>query len=122
MEIPLLFGRFLVKQGSVKEEDLDNALKVQKEINPPLGVYCLENGFITLENFMAILKCQREEALIFREAALKLRILEEAAILEIEEKQKKSAINIGTILAKKSLLTEDDLKKELANFKEKKHI
>lgn len=122
MEIPLLFGRFLVKQGSVKEEDLDNALKVQKEINPPLCVYCLENGFITLENFMAILKCQREEALSFREAALKLRILEEAAILEIEEKQKKSSINIGTILTKKGLMTEDDLEKELANFKGKKQI
>ncbi len=122
MDIPLLFGRFLVKQGSVKEEDLDNALKVQKEINPPLGVYCLENSFITLENFMTILKCQREEALSFREAALKLRILEEAAILEIEEKQRKSAINIGTVLTKKGLMTEDDLEKELANFKEKKHI
>lgn len=122
MEIPLLFGRFLVKQGRVKEEDLSNALKVQKEINPPLGVYCLENGFITLENFMAILKCQREEALNFREAALKLRILEEAAILEIEEKQKKSAINIGTILTKKGLITEDYLEKELANFKENKQL
>lgn len=89
MEIPLLFGRFLVRQGSIREEDLNNALKVQKEINPPLGVYCLENGFITLENFKAILKCQREEALGFREAALKLRLLDEEAILEVEEKQKK---------------------------------
>lgn len=122
MEIPLLFGRFLVRQGSIREEDLNNALKVQKEINPPLGVYCLENGFITLENFKAILKCQREEALGFREAALKLRLLDEEAILEVEEKQKKTAINIGTILTKKGLMTEDNLEKELANFKEKKHI
>lgn len=122
MDIPLLFGRFLVKQGRVKEEELSSALKVQKEINSPLGVYCLEHGVIKLEDFMAILKFQREEALSFRDAVLKLRILDEAAILEIEEKQSRSAINIGAILTKKGLMTEDDLEKELANFKKNSHI
>lgn len=122
MEIPLLFGRFLVKQGRVKDEELDKALKIQKEINPPVGFFSLENGFVTPENFSALLKCQREEALSFREAALKLQILDETKLLEIEEKQKKAATNIGAILVKKGLLTEDDIEKELANFKERKHL
>lgn len=122
MDIPLLFGRFLVREGKVKESDLNSALKVQKEINPCLSVFALEKGIVTLEKFIAALKCQREYALTFREAALKLQILDEATLAEIEEKQKKAAINIGTILIRRGLLTQNDLETELAEVANKKHI
>lgn len=121
MDIPLLFGRFLVKQGKVKEAELHSALKVQKEINLPLSVFALESGCLTLESFMAALKCQREYALTFREAALRLKLIEEAVITELEEKQGKSATNIGAILIKKGSLTQEDLETKLADFTNEKN-
>ncbi len=118
MNIPLLFGRYLVRRGKIKESDLTDVLSVQKEINMPLSVFALENGFISLEDFKKILRLQKEKALRFKDAAAELQILDEESIEEISQKQKASITPIGSLLIKRGLITSEELDSELKTMQE----
>ncbi|MDI6801976.1 MAG: hypothetical protein QMD01_08005 [Thermodesulfovibrionales bacterium] len=88
MDIPLLFCRLLVSQGRISDEDLDHALKVQNEVNLPMSVVAVENGFTGMEEFKKILTLQRDKAMTFEEAALQLNILNNDTIDAIRKKKK----------------------------------
>lgn len=119
MEIPLLFGRYLVHSGKISEEQLLEATKVQAEINRSFAVTALEHEFITLDDFKRALARQRQEGIRFREALVQLEIADEEKIEKIDKAINEKSVKLGEVLVKKGLMEENDLKETLAEFKEK---
>ncbi len=66
--VELKLGRVLLKRGSITEEQLNNALKIQKETLQRLGYVLVKNGFISNEELKAALTQQILEVVykIFR--------------------------------------------------------
>ncbi len=56
--VELKLGRVLLKRGSITEEQLNNALKIQKETLQRLGYVLVKNGFISNEELKAALTQQ----------------------------------------------------------------
>lgn len=119
MAIPLLFGRFLVRSGRIKENELARLLKVQSEVNDSYALTALNGGFVTLEKFKEIFDYQKTMAITFKEAMLELRVTDAAGLQAIEAAMKKSNVRIGELLITCALLTEEELNKALAEFKDK---
>jgi hypothetical protein len=119
LAIPLLFGRFLVRSGRIKENELARLLKVQSEVNDSYALTALNGGFVTLEKFKEIFDYQKTMAITFKEAMLELRVTDAAGLQAIEAAMKKSNVRIGELLITCALLTEEELNKALAEFKDK---
>jgi hypothetical protein len=119
MEIPLLFGRYLVRRGKISEEQLLETTKVQAEINRSFAVAALENEFITLDDFKKAIAYQRQEGIRFREALLQLEIADEETIKRIHNASDAKSVKLGALLVKKGLMEENDLQATLDEFKAK---
>ncbi|MEW6599818.1 MAG: hypothetical protein AB1499_02520 [Nitrospirota bacterium] len=119
MEIPLLFGRYLVRHGKITEEQLSDATKAQNEINKAFAVIAIENDFITLDDLKKALAFQRKEGIRFREALLRLQIADDKTIEEIDKTVVEKSVKLGEILVIRGLLEENELNNILNEFKEK---
>ncbi|RJR18177.1 MAG: hypothetical protein C4581_06565 [Nitrospiraceae bacterium] len=119
MDIPILFGRYLVRNGKISEEQLSEAIKVQYEINRSFAVTALENEYITLEEFKKALACQRNEGIRFREALRRLQIASDETIEKIDNALSEKSVKLGELLVLKGLVEQHELNKILADFREK---
>lgn len=119
MDIPILFGRYLVRNGKISEEQLSEAIKVQYEINRSFAVTALANEYITLEEFKKALVCQRNEGIRFREALRRLHIASDETIEKTDNALSKKSIKLGELLVLKGLVEQHELNKILADFREK---
>lgn len=122
MEIPILFGRFLVREGIISKEVLSEATKVQAEINKSFAVLALEGDFITLDAFKKAIAYQREKGIIFREALAQLQLADEDTLEKIDAAIKGKRVRLGEILVTKGAMKEEDLEKALTAFKEKESV
>ena len=104
MEIPLLFGRYLVHSGKITEAQLSETTKVQAEINRSFAVTALEYDFITLDDFKKAVSCQRQEGIRFREALVQLEIADEEKIKRIDKAIDEKSVKLGDLLVKKGLM------------------
>lgn len=119
MEIPLLFGRYLVRSGDITEEQLSEVVKVQNEINGSFAVIALENDYITLDDFKKALAFQREEGVRFREAVKRLQIADDNTIEKIDRALSGKNVKLGELLVKKGLVEQNELDNILSKFKER---
>ncbi len=60
MNIPILFGRFLVRTNKISEEELSKILRVQLEIKHSYASIALEHDLITIDDFKRALEYQRQ--------------------------------------------------------------
>jgi len=120
MDIPILFGRFLVRECNVSERDMREAVMVQSEINRAYSSTALEGGFITLDDFKNALGCQRQKGIRFREALAELKIADET-IKNIDSAHKEKSVKLGELLVTRGIITEADLEEALKKFMEKGH-
>lgn len=119
MDIPMLFGRFLVGEGKISEEDLLDVTRVQYEINRSFAIAALEGDFITLDDFKKAVAYQREKGIKFRDAIKELKIADETTLEKIDKALQDKSIKLGELLVKRGLLTESALNQLLKDFKEK---
>ena len=84
--IPLLFGRFLVKTGWVSEEQVEQALALQKELTPSLALVAVLENMLTMDDFRRILMHQRRLGLFFQEAVTQLGLLDQARLAVLAER------------------------------------
>ncbi len=119
MDIPILFGRFLVREGIITDEALTEAARVQTEINRSFDAVALVNDFINLEDFKKAIEHQREYCVSFREALQQLEIAEEETIGKIDETCSNRWVKLGELLVIRGILNEDELQNALDEFKEK---
>jgi hypothetical protein len=118
MEVSILFGRFLVRQGMLTEHDLAEAVNVQSELNHNYPATLLAAGMITLEDFKKCLAHQRAKGLTFRQSLLALNVATGNTIGAMDEAIRNSRIKLGEILVKRGHLKEEDLQAALTKFGE----
>jgi hypothetical protein len=118
-DIPILFGRFLVREGKISEDELAEVIKIQTELNQSFSTVALEGGFITIEDFKKALSHQRQKGISFKDALKELNIADDPTIERINKALKEKSLRLGEILVKRGLMTEEELEKALNEFKEK---
>jgi arginyl-tRNA synthetase len=119
MDIPILFGRFLVRERIITDVALADAVRVQTEINRSFDAVAQVNDFISLEDFKKAIEHQREYCVSFREALQKLEIADEETIDKIDETYSNRRVKLGELLVTRGILSEDELQNALEEFKEK---
>ncbi|MBI5741781.1 MAG: hypothetical protein HZA16_13840 [Nitrospirae bacterium] len=119
MEIPILFGRFLVREYNIPEDALRETINVQSEINWSFSATALMTGLITLEDFKNALDYQRQKGTRFRDALAELKIADDETIRKIEAAHKERSAKLGELLVKKGILTDEDMNRALIKFKER---
>ena len=118
MDIPILFGRFLVRKGKISNEALNEAIKVQSEINRSFAAVAVEHGLISFDDFKKALGHQRENGLRFRDSLAELKIADEETLSKIDSVFKETTIKLGELLVKREDLVRDDLEEALKDFRE----
>lgn len=99
-------GELLVKLGLLDEEQLEQALSVQREQTEykPLGEICKELGFISGRELRDILFRYRKQILL-GELLYKMGVISKDQHNEALQEQKKSGEKLGQILVKKGIVT-----------------
>ncbi len=118
MDIPLLFGRYLVKKGLLREDDLETVISVQRELNPTPSVIALEHGLISVEGFRRLREVQRQKGLGSFEAFRETGLLEEGRLEELERLVRACRVRIGEIIVRRGLIGAEALEEALRGFKE----
>lgn len=113
LDVPLLFGRFLVLNRILSEADIDAAVRVQKEINANAIFSLIEHGVLSVEDMGRAWRHQRECMVSFRAALEALHILDAdgcAAAFELVEAQR---MRLGEVLVKQGRITREKLTEAL---------
>ncbi len=119
MGIPILFGRFLVREGKISEQDLRQLVQVQSELNSSYALAAIEGEFITIDEFKKTRSFQREKLINFRDALKELQIADDEKLAGIDESISSNNVRIGELLVQKGILSDEELKQVLADFKER---
>jgi hypothetical protein len=117
MDNPILFGRFLVREGKISEKDLIETIKVQNEINRSFAVAALEKDLITIDDFKKALAYQKQKGIRFRDALLELNVADQKKIEEIETTFNGNTVRLGELLVRRGIISKDELEESLNNFK-----
>lgn len=117
--IQVFFGRFLLKEKLISEEQLDYALQIQEELMIP-AVITMEFGLLNQSQFQTICMHQREFGKTFMDAARDLSLLDEQAENAIYELVDGNSLRVGEILVRQGALTEPVLQTALAQHHRKK--
>ncbi len=118
MSIPELFGRYLVRGNKITEEELDEALRVQSEINKSFASKAIEGDFITIDQFKKARLLQRQKGILFSDALLELGYADEETLNAIEQTFSRERVKLGELLAKRKMITDEELTSALRKFKE----
>ena len=114
--IPLLFGRFLVKTGWIPEEQVEQALALQKELTPSLGLVAVLENILTIDDLRRILMHQRRLGLFFQEAVTQLGLLDDIRLAALEERRRSYTLQIGAALVVRGDFAETELQETLSAF------
>ncbi len=118
MSISELFGRYLVRGEKITEEELDEALRVQSEINKSFASKAIEGDFITIDQFKEARLLQRKKGILFRTALLELEYTDEEKLNDIEQAFSHERIKLGDLLVKRNMISKEELASALEKFKE----
>lgn len=119
MGIPILFGRFLVREGKLSDKEIKELVQVQSEINNSFPVATLEGDFVNLDQFKKAREHQREKGVTFVESLKSLELANDDLIKEVEGKMKQNNVKLGELIVRRGIMSEDELKEVLDEFKER---
>jgi len=119
MPIPLLFGRYLVREGKLSENQLSELLTVQSEINRSFSAKAIEGDFITIEEFKKGRQYQRDKGVTFRQALMDLGFADEKKVQEIEDAFADKKVKLGELMIRRGLITEEELHRVIDEFRER---
>jgi hypothetical protein len=91
-------GRFLVEQGAVTEEQLEDGLRFQHEHNRRIGEVAMDRGVLTPEQVLAVREKQRHDPGLFGDIAVRQRSLSRRELDELLFLQKVQHTYLGEAL------------------------
>jgi len=112
----MFFGEYLIYKGKITQEELDFALKFQKDDNIINAISAVINGYLKYEDVSIIMDYMRGTGLEFGEAALNLRLLNKKQIEKIMSDKKKVHHQIGEILVMCGAISKIEMEMELRGF------
>lgn len=100
-------GRFLVEQGAVTEEQLEDGLRFQREHNRRIGEVAMDRGVLTPEQVMAVREKQRHDPGLFGDIAVRQRRLSRRELDELLFLQKVQHTYLGEALLLRGHITRE---------------
>ncbi len=117
-QIPLLFGRFMVKTGWVSESQLQHAVQLQRELTVSPGLMALLDDLITPDQLRQILEHQRQTGRLFHAAVCELGLLDEAQLTALYTRCQDARVPLGEALLLQGSLSDTTLRDALRAFKQ----
>ncbi|MBI3814421.1 MAG: hypothetical protein HY279_08155 [Nitrospinae bacterium] len=112
----MFFGEYLIYKEKISQEDLNFALKFQKDENIMNAISAITNGYLKYEDISKIMDYMRMSGLKFNEAAVNLRLLNNEQIEKILSDKEKVQHQIGEILVMCGAIGKIEIEKELRSF------
>lgn len=75
MNIPILFGSFLIREEIISKDDLKEVIKVQTEIKHSFGVIAINNDIISTEDLKKGREYQNINGVTLEKALVELKII-----------------------------------------------
>lgn len=110
------FGQYLVDQGHITHNGLEQALALQSRHNRNLGDLAVDQGLMTSGQVLEVHEKQKHEDLLFGEMAVKLNILSHEQVDELLALQRQNHLYIGQALVRLRLLGQTQLDALLRQF------
>ena len=110
-------GEQLTRRGIITEDQLEQALKYQKQHGGRLGSVCVTLGFITQQQLDAFIAGQPGVSRRLGEALLERKLITQQQLDAALMLQKNSGGRLGDILVYQKAVTPDDLYRVLADLK-----
>ena len=117
----MILGEYLIENGFITKEDLNNALYEQKKNRIPLGQLALQTDMITPQEMFLLLSGQRKrgkESPSFGQLAIELDILTEKDIESLLKLQFQSVDLLGDVLISIGAITKTKLFHALRDFRQ----
>jgi len=112
------FGQFLLENNVIKPDELTKAIECWKQRQIDFGDCAISKGYMTKEDLVRLKEMQKGVDMRFGEIAVRLNILTPAQVDDILDTQKTDNIYLGEALVKSGFMTNEDLQRELALFRE----
>lgn len=112
------FGQYLLGKNVIKLHELTKAIEYRKQRQIDFGDCAISKGYMTREDLVTLKEKQKKVDLLLGEIAVQLTILTPAQVDDILDTQKTDNIYIGEALVKSGFMTNEDLQRELALFRE----
>lgn len=116
------FGQFLLDQGVVTREQLDEAIAFQRENNNLLGSLALTKGFMTREQVLDVVQEQFRCHDKFGELARKKNYLTDDQVQVLLYDQGKNHVFLGEALTRRNYLDTRELTQQLKRFDQENRL
>ena len=116
-DVPLLFGRYLVLQSVLTDDDVKAALRVQSDLYGNIVFIALEQQIMSVQQFIECRAYQRRHCVSFEEAAQVLNYLSNDVLQGLREQLHHHWLPLGQILVRQGKLTAERLADLLEDFK-----
>jgi hypothetical protein len=113
LDVPVLFGRFLILTGLLTETDIAEAVRVQQDLNAGPLFSLLERGLLSCDEVRRVRAHQRERMITFCEAMSALRILAPTDCAAAMEAAARERIRLGDVLVAQGKITRAALEEAL---------
>ncbi|MBF0275212.1 MAG: cyclic nucleotide-binding domain-containing protein [Nitrospinae bacterium] len=114
----ILFGQYLINKGAASQEKVHEALIEQKKHIPHLEDLLVTEGFLTKDDVFMILSEQEGTEEGFLDVAMANNHLTHEQVEAINKKVLSLRPQIGSILVKNAVITEEVLQQELEEFEQ----
>lgn len=118
LDVPVLFGRFLVLNGILTEEEICAAARVQKDLNASPLFRLIEQGVLVLEDVWRARSYQWEYMVTFCEAVGALGIMSVEDCKAATEAIRQQNVPLGEVLVKQGRITPEALAEALQRHRE----
>lgn len=112
-----LFGQFLLRHEVITEDQLTEALKIQKNTGVTFGELCITKNFLKEGEVKNILRHQWQSHKQFGEIAIKLNLLSQEQVDDLLKIQELFHKPLGEILIMQQYLTQHEVEPWLEQFK-----
>jgi hypothetical protein len=115
----MLFGIYLVENGVISCEEFYEALKLQLRTRPQLGSLAIEKRLLSVRQVFAILRSQCDSTEdLFGRLAVKLGYLAPEALRQLTEEQSRRVRPFSEILVESGILSSDEVERHLSDYRQ----
>lgn len=112
----LKFGLYLVEQGIITCDQFCGLVKIQQESNTSLSTIAIQKNFMTIKQVTTVLERQENTGSSFIDVALQSNFVDEADVKKLRQFEELSRPTIRKIIANVGLMTERQVNTLFAHY------
>ncbi|MBF0464746.1 MAG: cyclic nucleotide-binding domain-containing protein [Nitrospirae bacterium] len=109
-------GKYLIDRGLVMEEDVIDALEIQRRESPAFEKVSLDLEFLTMKQIFQLLTYQADSDLTFAEVALRKKYLTQEQVIRVNNIIIDTRPFLGKILVSANKITKEKLNEVISSF------